>query len=266
MADGCWEDFTARFREGEDHSRFSYRVRPSSTDFFNELVTHHPPLPVAELKDLKGWITDQPWYYRYWRLDPTIQGTLEMLQAMRDLFAASPHRDLYARLTDPQRPAITFQLLDLGDFPLSDDLYIKMNARGKLLTSFETFKARYEQALPGHFASAPPRAIGNATFALAEFVLRRFDNAWTDLLWTHHLDRSRIEPKYLAPGQPTLPQRLDESFMHIFRLVALATRDPAHADFQADIKRCATRQIRRRTPSSRTTAGSTLPSPRSCSA
>ena len=41
-----------------------------------------------------------------------------------------------ARLTDTEHPAITFQLLDLENFGLSDDLYIKMNARGKPLTNF----------------------------------------------------------------------------------------------------------------------------------
>ena len=46
---------------------------------------------------------------------------------------------------------ITFQLLKLDEFGLSDDLYIKMNARGKPLTNFETFKARFGQDLEALF-------------------------------------------------------------------------------------------------------------------
>ena len=34
-----------------------------------------------------------------------------------------------------------------GDFHLSDELYIKMNSRGKPLSDFETFKARFESFL-----------------------------------------------------------------------------------------------------------------------
>jgi len=57
-------------------------------------------------------------------------------------FTGSSNRrsGLFNRLVDDERPAITFELLPLEHFGLTDDLYIKMNARGKPLTSFETFK------------------------------------------------------------------------------------------------------------------------------
>jgi hypothetical protein len=222
--DDCWKHFTDSFREGK-HSRFSYRVRTSSTEFFDMLVEHRPILPAAGLPDLKGWITDQPWYFRYWRLDPTIQAVLEMLQAMHVFFADRRLGELYARLTDEKQPAITFQLLDLGNFPLSDDLYIKMNARGKALTTFETFKGRYEQKLPAHFPSGAQRDIGGVPFLVAEFVARRMDTAWTDFFWAHHRALGQLDP-----------QRLDESFMNVFRMVALVSRDPANDTHRADIE------------------------------
>jgi len=222
--DDCWEDFTERFREG-DGSRFSYLVRTSSNEFFNELVRHRPPVPV-EREDLMGWIMNQSWYFRYWRLDPTIQGVIEMLQAMHELFKGRP-AGLYARLTSAEHPAITFQLLDLGDFPLSDDLYIKMNARGKALTTFETFKARYEQKLSTHFPPEERRDIAGGPFPMAEFVARRMDTAWTDFFWAHHTRK---------PDFAKDVQRLDESFMNVFRMVALASRDPASGEYRADIE------------------------------
>ncbi len=70
---------------------------------------------------LKDMITDQPWYFRYWRLDPTIQSSLTMLDAIHQLFEES--KGLFARLVDAEQPAIIFQLLDLKNFGLSDDLY-----------------------------------------------------------------------------------------------------------------------------------------------
>ena len=97
------------------------------------------------MQPITALITDQPWYFRSWRLDPTIQSVLHMLDAIHNRFASSS--GLFGRLIDENHPAITFQLLDLKDFGLSDDLYIKMNARGKPLTPFETFKARYEEKL-----------------------------------------------------------------------------------------------------------------------
>ena len=48
-------------------------------------------------------------------------------------------------LTDAAEPAVAFYVLPLDDMDSDEDLYIKMNSRGKPLTPFETFKARFEQ-------------------------------------------------------------------------------------------------------------------------
>jgi hypothetical protein len=213
-----WRHFSATFRDAEGRSRFSYDVRTSSRDFFNELVAHRPPMTEAAGArfSLKTWIIDQPWYFQYWRLDPTVQGVLAMLDEMHRhaLFRLRPGM-LYGQLTNSERPAITFQLLNLGDFRLSDDLYIKMNARGKPLTAFETFKARYETKLRDHFPDSTRRTICTAAFSMHEFIPRRLDTAWTDFFWTYHKDAG-----------PLVTQRVDESFMNLFRMVALVTRDP----------------------------------------
>ena len=73
------------------------------------------------------------------KLDPTIKSCLVMLDLINELFGASS--GFYNRLIQTQNPYITFQFLNMKDFGLSDDLYIKMNARGKTLTPFENFKA-----------------------------------------------------------------------------------------------------------------------------
>ena len=227
--DESWKHFTEVFRESGGHSRFSYHVRTSSREFFNVLVAHRPSHLETQAPgfDLKEWVTDQPWYFQYWRLDPTVQGVLEMLRAMHRhaLFQVRPG-DLYRQLTDAARPVITFQLLDLGEFPRADDLYIKMNARGKPLTAFETFKARYESKLAGHFSSNARRTIGSASFPVAEFVSRRLDTAWTDFFWSFHRETDSFDPK-----------RVDEAFMNLFRMVALVTRNPDQAtvSYTADI-------------------------------
>ena len=42
---------------------------------------------------------------------------------------------------------ITFHFVDMGEHKMSDETYVKMNARGKTLTPFENFKASLEQYL-----------------------------------------------------------------------------------------------------------------------
>ena len=164
------------------HSRFTYGVRPSSTEFFDELVRYVPHATPDEVSSVRKLVEDQSWFFLHWRLDPTIQSVLVMLDAIHGFFKSSD--GLFNRLMDDQWPAITFELLPLEHFGLTDDLYIKMNARGKPLTSFETFKARFEELLTDCF---PPRQrkLAGVEVSVAEFFERRIDTQWTDLFWAY---------------------------------------------------------------------------------
>ncbi|MBU4389626.1 MAG: DUF262 domain-containing protein [Proteobacteria bacterium] len=212
-----WDEFGRMFR-ANGHARFSYSVRPSSNEFFDELVVFEPAKRPEQIQQLSNLITDQSWYFRSWRLDPTIQSSLVVLDAIHGRFASAD--GLFERLISESQPAITFQLLDLDNFGLSDDLYIKMNARGKPLTAFETFKARYEQELEKQF-EGEFLAIGTGSFTYAEFVARRMDTLWADLFWAH---RNKSNNLY------------DDAVMNLFRAVALITRNPESSSYLKDIE------------------------------
>lgn len=216
--DGQWARFSELF-SADGKSRFSYSVRPSSNEFFDALVSFSPEEAAEDLARLSDLITDQPWYFRSWRLDPTIQSALFMLDAIHARFASCAN--LFERLVSESQPAITFQLLDLENFGLSDDLYIKMNSRGKPLTPFETFKARYERELKAQFADHSYEFSGVAHSA-AEYVAWRMDNAWADLFWAA---RDKASNQY------------DGAIMSVFRAVALVTRNPESDQYLEDIER-----------------------------
>jgi len=218
--DERWTDFNALFVL-DGHSRFTYRVRPSSSDFFDFLVSFRPETVPSKLSSLSALIVDQPQYFRSWRFDPTIRATLVMLDAIHKYFSESI--GFFDRITNVEKPAITFQLLDLKKFDLSDDLYIKMNARGMPLTPFETFKARYEQQLQNQF-DGQTRNIGVQDFPIHDFVSRRMDTAWMDLFWTENKSR------------PKMSANVDENVFNLFRVVALLTRDPANEECLYDVK------------------------------
>ena len=84
-SDGRGEDFRARLLEA-DRSRFGYEVRPGSRDFINRLADYQPHIPVAECQNVVIMISDQPWFFRSWRLDPTIRSALSMLQRIHEVF------------------------------------------------------------------------------------------------------------------------------------------------------------------------------------
>lgn len=214
--DDCQAEFCRIFCEGTG-SHFSYSVRPSSAEFFDELVNFWPARNAADGTSLAKLIKNQAWYFRYWRLDPTIQSCLIMLDAIHQHF--SDVTGAYSRLMDEEQPVITFQLLDLDHFGLSDDLYIKMNARGKSLTAFETFKARFEHELKGQFGDET-RDIGDQAFTVADYFARCMDTRWADFFW-----RYRDKETHL----------FDDAIMNFFHAVAFICRNPESAGYLEDI-------------------------------
>lgn len=205
--DGVLPDFQGIACNGR-HSRFSYDVRPSSTEFFDELAQYIPGDSPEQVESVRRLLENQPWFYLHWRLDPTIQSALAMLDAMHARFGKSS--GLFTRLLDKERPAITFQLLPLEHFGLSDDLYIKMNARGKPLTPFETFKARFEQHLRELYPKER-REIGGTSVAVHDFFSRRIDTRWTDFFWSHRTPTSAV---------------FDSAVMNLLWIVAWVSIDP----------------------------------------
>jgi hypothetical protein len=80
-------------------------------------------------------ITNLSWFYKSYKQDPTIKSMLNMLDAIHEKYG-SEKQNFFERL---QR--LQFYILPLNGFNLTDELYVKMNARGKQLTDFENFKA-----------------------------------------------------------------------------------------------------------------------------
>jgi len=172
----------------ETHSwkQFSYATRQSARMFCESLVEHSLPDGTVPSE----WIKDQPWYLFLWRHDPTIQSMLVVLDAIDERFRDIDEATAWARLTDAEAPAIWFLLLplsglgaDAGEDMRPEDLYIKMNSRGKPLTEFENFKAHFEKTIEWSSRSA-------------EFALN-VDTRWSDFLWHLRGDDGLIDDEFL---------------------------------------------------------------------
>jgi len=166
-----------------DHSwsRFSYDTRASARRFCERLVVH---TPTPDRTGLAEWIVDQPWFLHGWQADPTIDSMLTMIRAIEERFADTDDDVAWARAMDTAHPAISFLLLPIDEIGAGDELYIKMNSRGKPLTEFENFKARVEQVL----ARSPERA--NA-------LAHKIDGPWTDLLWPLRGDDDIVDDEFM---------------------------------------------------------------------
>ncbi|MGE4346166.1 MAG: DUF262 domain-containing protein [Flavobacteriaceae bacterium] len=176
--------------------KFTYETRTSSREFCQELVSksinYKNLLPINEEKEitienqLSETIKNASWFVISWKNDPTISAMLIMLDAIQAKFKDSSA--LWQKLTETETPPITFLYIKLKNFGLSDDLYIKMNARGKALTPFENFKSRFEKHIK---ENGWEKEITNPQ----ETFAHKIDTVWTDLFWKYKGDNNVIDDK-----------------------------------------------------------------------
>ena len=196
-------------------NRFSYETRISSREFCNNLCN---PEHFTDYngKDIVGFITKQTWFYSAWKQDPTIQSVLRMLggtkitdkkgeviiDGIEELFDETNDFEGYWTKLTSDNPPIVFYHLPLKDFGLSDDLYIKMNARGKQLNSFENFKAdlvsyiteQSESELLDEEMQNNWRTLLNETNGIPI----KMDTTWTDIFWKNKSNDNKIDEIYFA--------------------------------------------------------------------
>lgn len=164
---------------------FSYATRKSSRDFCEKLVEF---IPEKINETIVEQIINQPWFFSSWLSDPTIKSMLVVIDSMEINFGNT--EGMWEKLTG-SAPRIIFHLLPMQDLGLPDDLYIKMNARGKGLTDFEHFKSRFSEILDEENG-----VIFN----------NKIDSEWSDLFWNLFKDK---ESKDIA-------KEVDNGFLSFF--------------------------------------------------
>ena len=165
--------------------RFSYHTRSSSTRFCQLLVEY------AEVDSSRrdvAAIKDQPWYRQSYNADATIAAMLGTLRTIEELVAPEERVALWERLCHQR--ALTFDVIDIKgeEFRLTDELYIKMNARGKQLTSFECYKADLTRALRKIGEQDVPCSYKGKPLSYADYFAFKVDNEWLDLFYHGKID------------------------------------------------------------------------------
>ncbi len=175
-------------KEYEFLKKFSYETRYSARYFCIDLVEYKPEFKTAISKE----VVNQAWFPLDWEKDPTISSMLVMLDAIDNKFKNAVN--LWEKLKDN---CITFYFLPIKDMGLTDELYIKMNSRGKPLTLFEHFKAELE------------REIRSMDEGLADRIMGKIDRDWTDLLWEYrNSERGSSEDNII-----------DDEFLRYFKFI-----------------------------------------------
>lgn len=166
--------------------KFTYETRASSREFCQKLIQEE--FNTFEDSDkLSEKIKNSSWFLYFWDNDPTIKSMLAMID---DIHKKFNNEEFFDKLE-----LLKFHFIKLENFNLDDDLYIKMNARGKKLTDFEIFKAEFEKFL-----------ISNKKNLFKEYFIKNIDGEWTDLFW-----RLGFKNKHYL---------IDDAFMNFFYFIS----------------------------------------------
>lgn len=214
--------------------KFSYQTRYTTNRFLEKLSEELPKMlnPFDRNDNLTDIIRDSGWYVTSWDNDPNIRSCLVMLQTI--------HKTCNKKLVDKNDGIseffnlligidcpITFMWLQLDkSFGSDNQLYIRMNSRGKQLTDFENFKAElYEKILKKEESDGDGK--------INDFK-KNIDGDWYSLFWDAELCRKTSNKNQDTPvknkDEENIEKRatlVDRLLQHIFHwtIVSLICKD-----------------------------------------
>lgn len=176
-------------------SNFVYETRHSTTQFCKELIKF---LPGFINSSISSEIKNQPWYFETWDYDPSIQAMLVVLDDIENRYAEIRLSNIWVNISNNSCP-FYFYKLDMKKVGLTDDLYIKMNSRGKPLTEFEYFKAGFAELISDK--------IQRKRFE------QSVDGVWIDTIWQIVNESSTVS------SEDDIALTVDNSFLNLFNFI-----------------------------------------------
>lgn len=199
--------------EGQPYNwleNFAYQTRKTSTDFIEKLISD--TFDFSKEKPSQN-IKDKKWFVLSFKQDSTIMSMLNMLDAIHEKYSVKS-KPLASNLN-----LLNFYLIPLDQYGLTEDLYIKMNARGLRLNPFDDFKADVVNYLRNNsnLYASKSLPIGSRINRMVPYHLyfsTNLDNSWIDLFWK--LDKKNYDKlffrffyrymssKYITDIQPSM--------------------------------------------------------------
>ena len=160
--------------------KFTYETRESSKEFCERLSG--TSINVEDFKNTKeekisSKIKNQTWYLIQWKDDPTIKAMLTMLDAIEEKLKFKDIQEIKTNAFEENGKRIYFYFIEVKTFGSADELYVKMNSRGKKLTTFENFKSKLEGYMDREILKKEEDKK-----TLNEFK-KKIDNEWLLYFW-----------------------------------------------------------------------------------
>ena len=217
---------------------FSYQTRRSTELFCQKLIEEKISYP--ESGTISRYIKEEMnWFMDAWKNDKTISAMLDMLDAIDSMLDKEEYKDHIEEMAENVDTCITFDLLDMDDYHLTDSLYIKMNERGKQLSDFENWKASFIRMLRKnhldkvHFESISEDPTKRAHDNIVSYFEYSIEHQWTDMLWKYSLPEwDQNDPDAAYPS-------IDDKFMQLFKFMhemIFFIDNPIYEDHDVQIK------------------------------
>ncbi|MDO5318193.1 MAG: DUF262 domain-containing protein [bacterium] len=169
---------------------FEYETRKTSSDFCRMLGGLANPDAEFAFNDKTPRVAIQSSlrYVHAFETDPTVGAMLTMLDAIDEFYRALP-KDIVENKVWGRLENISFSVLSLTEYKLSEELYIKMNARGLPLTPFECFKSDFldlchDMRLVDIESGNPMSTKSERAVTYKQFFATRLDVKWCDVFWS----------------------------------------------------------------------------------
>ena len=116
-------------------NNFSYDTRTSTREFCESLILEEWNLTSVSKDngEVVNYFYNLKWFFNSWRHDPTIKGMVVVLEEIHKCFD-----DIYTDNINTDE--ITFSFMDIDELGSPEELYVKMNSRGKELSKWDLFK------------------------------------------------------------------------------------------------------------------------------
>ena len=172
----------------KSHNALNIKLQFMSREFANDFCEHldsNLSILLGKLKeqdeeDLGHAIINESWFISSWKYNETVRGMLNALKHIHRECKRKDVSELWKQLNS-DNCHIAFSFLDMGgEQGLDDDIYIKMNGRGRPLSVFENLKSWMDEQVSTSKQSTSNMEEEEEWRNLWPTYM---DNKWTDFFW-----------------------------------------------------------------------------------
>jgi len=153
-------------KEGKDYGiDFKYRTRKSAEEFCEFLLEIEKKDIDFSQDKISSQLKNNKKFIPFWEYDPTVES---MLTVLDEIHKRGKDKEYFDRL---EKVRFSIFVLDSFTHEQTEELYRKMNSRGKVLTELENFKTMYEQI-----------AYKKSNY---KRIAEKFEKKWSEFFWKH---------------------------------------------------------------------------------